>query len=149
MSQSLSKIYLHFIFSTKNRNDCFKDTVFKQKLYQYITGIIKKRNCGFASIGGTENHVHVLLQINRTHSPAKVIEHIKRGSAIWIQSNNIELNKFQWQKGYGCFSVSHSMLNVVKNYIENQEQHHRGFDYKKELMLLCKKHDVEFDEQYW
>ena len=148
MSQSLSKIYLHFIFSTKKRNNFFQNKEFKQKLYKYIIGIIKKQNCVFVSIGGTEDHIHILLQINRMHSPAKIIAHIKRSSSIWIQSNNQKLSKFEWQKRYGCFSVSHSMLNIIKKYIENQEKHHQRFDHKRELILLCKKHNLEFDEQY-
>jgi REP element-mobilizing transposase RayT len=147
MPQSLAKCYVHIIFSTKNRLSLLDDDI-RDQMYAYLASILQKLNCSAIIIGGTGDHVHILCHLSRTETIANVILKIKRNSSKWMKTKGIQYKDFQWQNGYGVFSVSHSNISQVRNYIIDQEGHHKQVTFEEELRTFLKKHDIEFDEQY-
>ena len=150
MSQSLAKIWVHIIFSTKDRYPFFNEKNFQTKLHNYIAGVGHNIGCKSISVGGINDHVHILLPQPKSQNLADIIKKIKTSSTKWIKSQS-NLNplfaKFHWQSGYGAFSVSQSHVITVQQYINNQEEHHKKFSYKNELLALLKKHDIEFNQK--
>jgi putative transposase len=147
MSQSLARILVHAIFSTKDRTNYLSNEIIK-KLYPYIMVCLKNQGCFAHAVGGTENHIHILFEMTKNQSICKVIEKIKTSSSIAIKKMAENLNDFHWQHGYGIFSVSCSNLAVVAKYIENQIKHHQKFSFEEELRLFLKKNLVNYDEKY-
>ena len=148
MPQSLSQIYVHLVFSTKQRNTFLKDETITSQLYAYLAGICQKRNCFTIIIGGDTDHVHLLFALSRQKNVADLVRELKTSSAIWVKQNQPPLSDFQWQSGYGAFSVSQSQLEKVKNYIALQKEHHKQMSFQEEFRRLLKSHNVEFDEKY-
>jgi REP element-mobilizing transposase RayT len=148
MPQSFAQIYLHLVFSTKNRQSFFQDTVFAKELYAYLSGICKKQDCFAKIIGGYVDHIHLLCSLSRQKTVADLVRELKTSSTVWIKTQKPEWEHFHWQDGYGVFSVSHSQLEKVKEYIANQNEHHRTTTFQDELRQLLQKHGVEFDEKY-
>ena len=147
MSQSLAKITVHVVFSTKHR-ESFLSPAVRNDLFAYIVGILNSLDCTTLIINGTEDHVHLLIVMSKTITLSKMMEEMKGGSSRWLNSRNATIKRFAWQTGYGAFSVSESQILKVKNYIAEQEEHHRKTTFQEELILLLKKHKIEFDEQY-
>jgi len=147
MSQSLSKIYLHIIFSTKHRKHFIKPEI-ENELHKFIAGIMKNLDCTAIKIGGFTNHIHILNIFSRTITISKMIEIVKKDSSKWIKTKGNEFNKFYWQNGYGAFSVSQSKVDVVTGYIENQKEHHRKKTFKEEYRKFLKEYNVDYDERY-
>lgn len=148
MPQSLSKVYIHIIFSTKNRYPYLSDKQIRKKLHSYLGGTLKELDCPILTTGGVADHVHVLCMLSKNLSIAKIIGDIKRSSSKWIKTKSGLLSKFAWQNGYGVFSVGQSELERVKTYILNQEEHHRKKSFQDELRAFFKKYEVEYDEKY-
>ena len=117
MAQSLSQVYIHLVFHSKTMKIHRSDL---GRLWLYIAGIAQKQGSYVKLVGGEPDHVHLLCTLPRTLSIADFVEEIKRGSGHWIKSLSPEYEKFMWQRGYGVFSVSHSKLESVTNYIANQ-----------------------------
>ena len=147
MSQSLTRLIVHAIFSTKNREPVLSTEV-RPELYAYIGGILTSLGCIPLAIGGTDDHVHLLFIQSKTISLAKVFEEVKGTSSQWIKTKSVALKTFAWQGGYGAFSVSESQRQRVSDYIAQQEEHHRKLVFKDELIALFKKHHIEYDEKY-
>jgi len=99
-------------------------------------------------VGGVADHVHVLFALSKNHSIAEIVYEVKRGSSKWIKTKGPELKKFQWQSGYGAFSVSQSHVEQVRGYIEGQERHHRRVTFEDEFREFLRRYEVEFDERY-
>ena len=116
MAQSFARIIIHAVYSTKNREPILTESIHND-LYTYTAGILNTIDCMPLTIGGVSDHVHVLAQMSRTITPAKMIEEIKRGSSRWIKTRGAGFQGFAWQGGYGAFSVSESQLEFVKQYI--------------------------------
>ena len=148
MPQSLAQIYLYIVFSTKNRQPFFHDTVFSKELHAYLAGICRKQNCLAKLIGGYADHVHLLCSLSRNKTVADLIQELKTSSSVWIKKQKPEWENFHWQDGYGVFSVSSSQRMKVDEYINNQSEHHRTVPFCDELRTLLNKHGVDFDEQY-
>ena len=148
MPQSLSRVAIHITFSTKNRQRFLIDSNLRDTLHRELGGISNTLDCQSIRVGGIEDHVHLLAYQSRTITLAEWIKELKRVSSIWIKEQSLELSAFQWQSGYGAFSVSHSAIDDVVRYIENQVEHHRKFDYKTEFLTLLQKHKIEYDERY-
>jgi len=106
MPQSLSSVYLHVVFSTKDRFPFLSDATVRREVHAFLGGIAKNRDCPPLLVGGVADHVHVLLQLGRTVSQADLVKELKRISNIWIRERFPQLGKFSWQAGYGAFSVS-------------------------------------------
>jgi REP element-mobilizing transposase RayT len=147
MGQSLSKIYIHLVFHTKNSSTLIGDEV-KSNLYSYIGSIIKDNGSIPVLINGTADHVHILFVLSKNISLAGITEEIKRHSSRWIKTQGEKYENFAWQGGYAGFSVSQSLHEKTKHYIERQEEHHRKISFKEELILFLKEYGIEYDERY-
>ena len=147
MPQSLSKVYVHIIFSTKNRLNTIDKTI-ENSLYEYIGGICKGMECNPLIVGGHKNHIHVLCLLSRKVAQMKLLEEINKQSSKWIKTKGRQYQKFYWQDGYGIFSVNPSETKNVVNYIRQQEEHHEQKSFKDELRYFLNKHKVEYDERY-
>lgn len=147
MSQSLSKLYVHIVFHVKNNLVQIKKED-KQELYAYIGSIIKDNDSIPILINGTGDHVHILCIMSKNIALAKLTEEIKRHSSRWIKTRGLHYQKFAWQGGYAGFSVSQSLLEKTKRYIENQEEHHSKRLFKNELELFLKEYNIDYDERY-
>lgn len=148
MAQSLSAIYLHLVFSTKNRSPCFKDAGIRHELHSVLGGLTKSMECLPLEIGGVEDHVHLLIRLSRALSASDFVKELKRNSNAWVKRALPELHDFSWQGGYAVFSVSVSNIDAVRQYIQNQEEHHKKVGFKEELRALLRRHAVEWSEQY-
>ena len=147
MAQSLTKIVVHVVFSTKNREPLLTMAI-RNDLFAYVVGILNSLDCITLAINGTEDHVHGLIVMSKTISLSKMMEAMKGGSSRWLNSHATANGRFAWQVGYGAFSVSESQIPKVTNYIAGQEEHHRKTTFQDELLTLLKKHRIEFDERY-
>jgi REP element-mobilizing transposase RayT len=125
VSQSLSQIYLHIVFSTKERRPFLQDSTIRERMHVYLKGICDKQDCQSLKVGGVEDHVHIACRLAKTMDVSSLIKALKQGSSIWVKSEFPVLSAFHWQNGYGAFSVSPSHLPGLKQYIDNQEEHHR------------------------
>jgi putative transposase len=148
MPQSLSQIYLHIVFSTKEHYPFITESI-RSELYAYMAKVLYDE-CGSPAkiIGGVEDHVHILLNLSRTCSVARQVEMVKKRSSKWIKTKGGMLSKFQWQTGYGVFSVSTSAVDNVFRYISDQQEHHRKHSFKDEFRGFLNKHEMEYDERY-
>jgi putative transposase len=144
MSQSLVKILVHVVFSTKDRIALIPLEL-EDELYKYIHGIIENNSARLIIAGGTANHIHLLISIGKTDVPT-LIGDVKRSTSVWMKKKGVE--KFYWQKGYGAFSIGQSQVPVVSRYIGDQKEHHAKHDFKTEFRSLCEKYQVEIDERY-
>lgn len=147
MSQSLSQVYSHIIFSTKNRQPLIDESI-KSQLFDYIGGVCKSLDCKPVQIGGHLNHVHILCLLSKKLSQMKLLELVKKRSSKWIKTQDKKYSNFYWQNGYGIFSVSPLQINQVAEYVKNQEEHHRTLSFENELKLFLDKYNVDYDDQY-
>nr|VFK62899.1 MAG: REP element-mobilizing transposase RayT [Candidatus Kentron sp. UNK] len=148
MPQSLSSLYVHSVFSVKNRNPFLKDAEIRRETRVFPGGVAKKLECPPIIVGGTEDHVHLLCRLSRIISQADYVKELKRVSTIWIKKREPALVTFAWQRGYGAFSVSISNLDSVRKYIAEQEEHHKKLSFQDEYRALLRKHGIEWDERY-
>ena len=147
MPQSLSAVYIHLVFSTKERRPFLKDKAIRTALHSYLGGISKRLRCAPIITGGVEDHIHLLARLGRTITQAEWVKELKRVSNLWIK-DEYSIKDFAWQGGYAAFSVSASNLDQVQRYIATQEEHHRKLSFQDELRALFRKHDLEWDERY-
>lgn len=148
MPQSLSQVWLHIVFSTKERQPFLHDSKFRDEMFRMLGHSLGEIGCFPKISGGWIDHVHVLCGLSRTLSIAQLVEHIKTETSRWAKKQSRNTKVFGWQNGYGAFSVSHSNLDRVVRYISNQEQHHKRWSFQHEFRELCRKHNVEIDERY-
>ena len=148
MPQSLVQLYVQLVFSTKHRKPFLKDDAFRGKLHAYLAGACKNLDSPSLIVGGVEDHVHILCRLAKTISVSKLIAEIKRESSKWVKSESPRLTMFQWQNGYGAFSISPSHVDDLKRYIANQAEHHKTETFQDEFRRLCRKYGVEIDERY-
>jgi len=147
MTQSLSKVYVHITFSTKNRLALIDDHI-KTALFEYLGGICKGLECNPVLVGGYCDHVHILCILSRKVPQMKLFEELKKQSSKWIKTKDKVYADFYWQDGYGIFSVNPTETEVVVNYIRNQEDHHKKVTFQDEFRAFLKKYNVEYDERY-
>lgn len=147
MPQSLSKVYVHLTFSTKNRYP-FIDDAIKNDLWEYLGGICRGLECNPIRVGGHNDHVHICCLLLKKITQIKFVEEVKKQSSKWVKSKGERYSKFYWQDGYGIFSVNPAEINVVVEYINNQTEHHRKRTFQEELLAFLKKYNVEYDERY-
>ena len=148
MSQSLSKMWSHLIFSTKDRYPFLSDNSVREQLHAYLATILRNHDCPTLQVGGAADHVHVLFALSKNHSVAQVVYEVKRSSSKWIKTKGLAYKKFYWQSGYGAFSVSQSHVEQVRRYILRQEQHHRKVTFQDEYREFLRRYDVEYDQRY-
>jgi putative transposase len=148
MSQSLSQLYVHLVFGTKNRFP-FIMPEWDEQLHAYIAGIMKNLESPAININSVPDHVHILFRLSKNYALAKVVEEVKKQSSKFAK--NISSNrKFSWQNGYGAFSVSSSKFETVKRYVINQKEHHKKISYQKEVEEFVKRYGIiEYDPVYF
>jgi putative transposase len=147
MPQSLSKVYTHITFSTKNR-EIIIDADIEKRLYEYLGGICKGLDCNPVQIGGYRNHIHILCTLSRTITQAILLEKLKKESSKWIKTVGKKYINFYWQSGYGIFSVNPTEIDIVTNYIINQKEHHKTKTFQEEFLAFLNKYKIEYDERY-
>ncbi|MDR2408917.1 MAG: IS200/IS605 family transposase [Bacteroidales bacterium] len=147
MPQTLSKVYVHITFSTKNRLPVIDDSI-KTSLWEYIGGICKRLECNPIRIGGHNDHVHICCLLSKKISIMNLLEEIKKQSSKWIKTKSHQYSQFYWQDGYSIFSINPVELDIVVRYIDTQEEHHKKRTFKEELLAFLKKHKFEYDETY-
>jgi len=147
MAQSLSKILLHVVFSTKNRARSIPPDLAKP-LHAYLAGACRALGSEAYRVGGTEDHVHIACTLPRTLSVSKLLEEIKKSSSAWFKAKDPRCQGFSWQAGYGVFSLGQSQLNTLIHYIDTQLDHHGSRSFQEELLALFKRYEVEYDERY-
>ena len=147
MPQSLARILVHLIFSTKNRAP-FLSPDLRTELHPYLTAALSQNGCIPIEVGGVEDHVHLLFALSRTLTVAQAVESLKTSSSKWIKTRRSSMANFYWQAGYGAFSVGQSNLDSVARYIQNQEQHHQQETFQDEFRKFLQKYQIPFDEAY-
>jgi REP element-mobilizing transposase RayT len=133
---------VHIVFSTAERRRTIPADL-QSKLHAYLGGIARENNLGTLAIGGTSDHVHLLLALPRTISVSKAVQLLKSGSSKWMHDTNPDLHWFAWQEGYGAFSIGISQKERTINYIESQPEHHKRVSFSEELEAFLKAHSLE------
>ncbi|NNC88732.1 MAG: transposase [Akkermansiaceae bacterium] len=150
MPQSLNKVILHMVFSTKDRLPLI-DADIRPRLHAFIAKVFREIDPPQTQayrVGGVADHVHIAGSLPRTTTISKLFEIVKKESSRWIKKQGDEYAKFYWQSGYGNFSVAPSQLDHLIRYIDNQEEHHKTVSFQDEFRTLLRKYDIEFDERY-
>ena len=147
MSQSLSKLYVHIIYHIKNPLVKIRKED-RNKLYAYSGSIIKDNESIPIKINGVEDHIHILCVMSKNIALAKLVEEVKRHSSRWIKTIDPYYEQFAWQGGYAGFSVSPSLHDRTKHYIENQEEHHRKKSFKEEYLMFLKEYGIDYNDKY-
>ncbi|HCT30558.1 MAG TPA: IS200/IS605 family transposase [Bacteroidales bacterium] len=147
MANTYTQLYIHIVFSPKNRDALIKKS-WKNDLEKYITGIIQNNGHKLIAIGCMPDHIHILIGYNINHPIPDLVEKIKTSSNAWIRENKLSKFKFEWQKGYGAFSHSRSQLDIVVNYILTQEEHHSKKSFKEEYLDILNKNDIKYQDDY-
>jgi len=148
MAQSLAKILVHTVFSTKERRPFLRDRALRDELHHYLGGILRQHDCQPIIVGGVAAHVHLLSSLSRTLTAADLVKALHRRSSIWIKTRAPDLHDFAWQSGYGMFSIGFSQIETVREYIAGQESHHTRVSFQDEFRQLLQRYEVEFDERY-
>ncbi|MEX0772370.1 MAG: transposase [Balneolales bacterium] len=148
MPQSLCRIHLHLVFSTRNRIPYLKNKTVRIQLHSYLAGINKNLGSTTMLINGVEDHVHILCLQPKMVCIADHIRTLKTNSSTWAKRQGADYSKFAWQAGYGAFSVSESNVQKARQYIADQEKHHNKKSFKQEYRELLKKHNIDYDERY-
>jgi putative transposase len=147
MATTYSCLHYHIIFSTKDREPRVSADV-RQRLYDFIGGITRAEKATLVAIGGTSNHLHLLIGMGTEPSLAAMVNRIKANSSRWMNETFPGNPRFEWQRGYGAFAVSKSNIPEVKDYIENQTEHHRTKSFAEELIAFLQRHEIEYDERW-
>jgi putative transposase len=148
MPQSLAQVYLHLVFSTKNRQAWLQDRALREELYNYLGGTCRNLDSPSLITGGVADHVHILCRLGRGMTISNLIRELKRESSKWIKTKSSELFGFHWQEGYGAFSVSPGYVEELRKYIANQEEHHKTESFQDELRRILQLYQVAYDERY-
>jgi REP element-mobilizing transposase RayT len=148
MSQSLSQIYLHVVFSTKNRVGFLQDRGLRERTHAYLTGTCRNLESPSIIVGGVEDHVHVLCRLAKTLCVSDLVRELKRESSKWLKEQAPELMSFYWQNGFGAFSISPKHVEALTQYIANQEEHHKDETFQMEFRRFLGLYGLECDERY-
>lgn len=148
MAQTLVKVYVHLVFSTKNRGE-FISAEIEKELFAYIGGVLRQKQSSLLAANGTANHVHLLISQSKNHSLSDLLRELKKASSYWIKTKDARFKNFQWQAGFGAFSIGHSQIETVKNYIAKQKEHHKTELFEDEYRKFLRKYEIDFDEKYF
>ncbi len=148
MAQSLSQVFVHFIFSTKCRFGFLTDPSIRERMNGYLAQILNFQNSPAVEVGGATDHVHLLCSLGRNNAMADLIREVKVNSSAWVKTFGGLLSKFEWQSGYGAFSVNPREVDQVREYIRNQMEHHRMRTFQEEYLEFLREYRVPYDERY-
>ena len=146
MSHTYCCSLIHCVFSTKERQKTI-DPEIQPRLWAYMGGVAREHKMKALGIGGIEDHVHILLSLPSSLSIATAMQQIKSASSHWM-SETCAMKDFEWQEGYGAFSIGWAQVNTTLAYIARQEEHHRKRDFQAEFVAFLKKHRIEYDSRY-
>jgi REP element-mobilizing transposase RayT len=144
MAKTYTKLVYHIVFSTKERLPLITEEI-RDRLYEYLGGVIRGEKGSLLEIGGVADHIHLLARFGAAIAVSDMIQRIKGNSSHWL--NQQPESWFAWQNGYGAFTVSESQATTVRKYIQRQEEHHKRLSFKDELASLLRKHRIDFDER--
>lgn len=148
MPQSLAKIYVHLVFSTKGRTDTIPKAHIAE-VHAYVAEIFNNHGCPAIQVGGTANHMHILFLLGKQVDLSEIVRTVKSSTSRWINERNGKLfHHFCWQDGYGAFSVSNSHVEAVVKYIQGQEEHHKRVSFQDEFRRICELYNVGLDERF-
>ena len=147
MAGTFSQIYIQVVFAVQGRQNLLQRE-WRQEVFKYMAGIIKNKGQKPIIINGVEDHVHVFLGLKPAMALSDLVRDIKNNSSNFINEHSWIKGKFNWQNGYGAFSYSHSQMDAVYNYIQNQEEHHKQLSFKDEYLDFLKKFEIEHDAKY-
>ena len=147
MAQSLAKILVHLIYSTKERRPLIHDGS-RDELHRYTATVLKDIESPALLINSVEDHIHILLSLSRRAAISDVVEKVKKETSKWIKRRDQSLSDFYWQSGYGVFSVALSNLPSVRSYIAGQREHHLKVSFQDEFRVFLKKYEIPYDERY-
>jgi REP element-mobilizing transposase RayT len=147
MPQSLACLNMHLVFSTKHRARLISDNV-RPSLHAYMATVLNNYNCHAILLNSVEDHIHILFGLGRTVAISKAVEEVKTSSSKWIKTQGSEFAAFAWQSGYGVFAVESANVPNVREYIEDQREHHRVESFQDEYRRFLKQNMVEYDERY-
>ena len=140
---SFTRLTYHVVFATKYREPTITD-YFRESLYEYIGGTLRAKQGSAIEIGGVEDHIHILARLSPTLAVSDVIRDVKANSSKWMNETDGSQHDFQWQKGYGAFTVSYDKVAAVTKYIRNQQEHHRSKTFQEEYIEFLQRHDIDF-----
>ena len=147
MPQSLSKIYIHLVYSTKLRAPLLPQAPYKE-LHAFAAGIFKTQKCHLIEMNNVADHVHALFELHRTEALSGVVMHVKKGTSRWLKEQSPDFAEFDWQDGYGAFSIGRSQREGVGDYIRNQQDKHTRISFQAEFRKFLKGYGIDYDEQY-
>jgi REP element-mobilizing transposase RayT len=147
MAQSLSRILLHVVFSTKQRQPWIDDSL-RPRLHAYLAGACRQVGSEAYRVGGTEDHIHIACMLPRTVTASKLMTEIKASSSAWVKKECSKLSLFAWQAGYGVFSLGQSQLPALLRYIDNQRDHHRSRTFQEEMREIVRRYQAEHNEEH-
>ena len=147
MANTYTQIYIHLVFSPKNRESLIKKE-WKNELEKYITGIVQNKGHKMLAIGAMPDHIHIFIGYNVAQAIPDLVEEIKTSSSAWIKYNIKPKSKFSWQRGYGAFSHSRSHIDSVVKYVLDQENRHKKTPFGKEYIHILKKNSVDYNKKY-
>ncbi len=147
MPQSLTRLYAHLVFSTKNRFPFFRGEI-QNQVHAYLANSVRGVGSPYVVVGGVSDHVHILFDLGKTHSPAKFVENVKRESSKFVKTLDAKYGRFHWQRGYGMFSVSPTLIDEAERYVRGQEEHHRVRTFQEEFRALLDRYRIPYDERY-
>jgi len=147
MPQSLSLVIVHLVFSTKDRQPFIGLSV-RDELHAYLAEVARNTGCECFRVGGMADHVHFAIRLSRTITVAQLVESLKTPSSKWMKGQSPELCAFAWQRGYGAFSVAPGDQQVLLDYIDHQEEHHRTRTFQDEFRAFLDKYNIQYDERY-
>ena len=148
MPQSLAQIYLHIVFSTKERRPFLNTPPVLLEAFRLLGGICNNHDCPVLQVGGTADHMHILCRLGRTTSVSELVRELKRESSQTLKAKSHELGDFFWQNGYSAFSVSPGHVEALLAYIANQEENHKQETFQDEFRRLLTKYALQWDERY-
>lgn len=147
MGQTLTNLTIHIIFSTKDRMPLIEPK-YKEELMAYLAGLVQKLKANSLIINGTQDHVHMLVEIPSSISVSELMKFVKGNSSRWVNQSRDTKEIFAWQDGYAAFSVSKSAIPRVFHYIKNQENHHKKRSFQDEVINFLEKHSISYNDQY-
>ena len=146
MAQTLVALLVHVVFSTKNRANLIAPEV-ETELYSYVGGM-KGRGSRLIAAGGTSNHVHLLISLSKNDALPAMMQELKKSTSKWIKTRDTSSAGFQWQEGYGAFTIGASQIPVLRSYLARQKLHHQKRGFEDEFLSLIDRYGVDYDPNY-
>ncbi len=147
MANTYTQLYFHVIFAVKGRENVISPK-WEEELHRYITGIVTNKNQKLIAINGALNHIHLLIGLKPDYNLSDIVRDIKANSSKFINDKRFVCGKFEWQRGYGAFTLGHSQLDKIINYINKQEEHHKIKSFKEEYIEFLKLYNIDFNTEY-